>query len=254
MFHMWLLRALPSSLRVSIHPPRRHLITLFVLSLLVGASAQQPGTLIDEGRFLEAYQLAVQDPSDASLSIIAARAASLYATYHASSPAEQAHWFKQAIAAAERAEALAPNNPESLFELARARGSLANHQGVLENLNLAGTLRSLLERTLLLAPDHADAMMALARLQFELANRGVGWLYGASREQGASLLNEALALEPTRINFRNEAAIILLQVGSIDQARAQLSYALSLPASSAIDRLELERARHMLAGLDAEQE
>ena len=168
-------------------------------------------------------------------------------------PEEKRTWFEKAEKAASQAIAKAPDYPEGYFERARALGRLSQFKGILEALaeGLASRIRGDLEKTLKLKPDHAGAMVALALWHFELVQKG--WLVAATQGADGSrvepLMQKAIELEPDGIIHRVEYARVLAAWGKKEEARKQLEKALSLPAKTAADRYDQERARQELARL-----
>ncbi len=230
----------------------RRILLAFGLALGLTALAQaEIGNLLDGGRYVEAYQLGQRLASAESLAL-AAKAASLYAMYQAKE-GERAEWFQKAEAAASEAIKKDPDYPEGYFERARALGRLSQYKGILQALaeGVAPRIRSDLERTLRLKPDHAGAMVALALWHFELVQKG--WLVAATQGADGSkvepLMRRAIELEPNVIIHRVEYAKVLAAWGKKEEARKQLEVALSLPAKTAADRYDQERARQELAKL-----
>ncbi|MFC0594834.1 hypothetical protein ACFFFP_01325 [Thermus composti] len=228
----------------------------WLLLLVVGigwawAQVSQVEALLDAGRFREAYELGLKLSTPEALAL-AAKAVSFYAMYEAK-PEEKRAWFERAEKAASQAIAKDPDYPEGYFERARALGRLSQYKGILEALTegLAPRIRNDLEKTLKLKPDHAGAMVALALWHFELVQKG--WLVAAT--QGADggkvepLMKKAIELEPEGIIHRVEYARVLAAWGRKEEARRQLETALSLPARTAADRYDQERARQELAKL-----
>ncbi|WP_353512962.1 hypothetical protein [Thermus sp. LT1-2-5] len=221
------------------------------LLTLALAQASQVAALVDAGRFQEAYEMGLKLGTPEALAL-AAKGASFYALYEAKTEEKRA-WFEKAEKAASQAIAKDPNYPEGYFERARALGRLSQYKGILEALSegLAPRIRNDLERTLKLKPDHAGAMVALALWHFELVQKG--WLVAAT--QGADggkvepLMKKAIELEPDGIIHRVEYARVLAAWNKKEEARKQLEIALSLPAKTAADRYDQERARQELARL-----
>ncbi|MGM8837894.1 hypothetical protein [Thermus sp. 93170] len=221
------------------------------LLTLALAQASQVAALVDAGHFQEAYEMGLRLGTPEALAL-AAKGASFYALYEAK-PEEKRAWFEKAEKAASQAIAKDPGYPEGYFERARALGRLSQYKGILEALSegLAPRIRNDLERTLKLKPDHAGAMVALALWHFELVQKG--WLVAAT--QGADggkvepLMKKAIELEPNVIIHRVEYAKVLAAWGKKEEARKQLEIALSLPARTAADRYDQERARQDLAKL-----
>jgi tetratricopeptide (TPR) repeat protein len=231
----------------------RKAITLFLIGALPLAMAQAPSVaaLVDAGRFQEAYEAGLRLGTPEALAL-AAKGASFYALYQAKDEEKRA-WFERAEKAASQAIAKAPDYPEGYFERARALGRLSQYKGILEALaeGLAPRIRSDLERTLRLKPDHPGAMVALALWHFELVQKGwlVATTQGADRSRVEPLMKKAIELEPDGIIHRVEYARVLAAWGKKAEARKQLEIALSLPAKTAADRYDQERARRELAQL-----
>jgi len=231
----------------------RKAITLFLIGALPLAMAQAPSVaaLVDAGRFQEAYEAGLRLGTPEALAL-AAKGASFYALYQAKDEEKRA-WFERAEKAASQAIAKAPDYPEGYFERARALGRLSQYKGILEALaeGLAPRIRSDLERTLRLKPDHPGAMVALALWHFELVQKGwlVATTQGADRSRVEPLMKKAIELEPDGIIHRVEYARVLAAWGKKAEARKQLEIALSLPAKTAADRYDQERAQRELAQL-----
>jgi tetratricopeptide (TPR) repeat protein len=221
--------------------------TLFLLITVLAALAwANPAALIDEGRFKDAYQEALGENTAAAYAL-AAQAASLYAGYKASTDKEKEAWFDKAEKAAQKAIKLDPKYPEGYFELARAQGRLAQFRGILASLGLAGSVRDNLKKTLELDPKHDAALVALAIWNLELAQKGVGWLYGASMGNVKPLFEKAIKLNPTSIAHRLEYGSALLRMKEPQAAKVQLEKALELPALTYADRRDQETAKKLLA-------
>jgi len=218
---------------------------LMALALALGVALAGPADLLKEGEFQAAYRQAL----DAGQYVLAARAASFYAMYQAKDRSAKEAWFDRAEKAAREAIRQNPNDPEGYFELARALGRLAQYRGILQSLSLASAVRDNLNKALALKPDYAGAMVALALWNLELAQKGVGWLYGARIGRVIPLFEKAIRLEPEEIIHRVEYASALARMGKKQAALAQLNAALGLAPKDARDRYEQERAQRLLAQL-----
>jgi len=223
---------------------------LFGLLLLLAVSIAwaNPAELIDKGEFRAAYQEALA-AGDAVGYALAAQAASYYAGFKAVTDEEKEEWYDKAETAAEKAIKLDPNYPEGYFELARAQGRLAQFRGILASLGLASSVRDNLNKALELKPDHDGALVALAIWNLELAQKGVGWMYGASTKNVIPLFEKAISINPTSIAHRLEYGSALMRMKKPDAAKAQLQKALELPAKTYADRMNQEKARQLLKEL-----
>lgn len=220
---------------------------LMVGALALAQTIAAVDKLITDGKFQEAYDAGLK-LGDASGLVLAAKGASLYASYVARDN-EKADWFGKAEAAAKKAIQADNANPEAYFELARAQGRLAQYRGILDSLGLANSIKEALDKTLRLNPKHAGAKVALALWHQSLTSKGVGWLYGANGGAVGPLFQEAIALEPNTIIHKVEYAGVLAQQGKKDEARKQYEAALAIAPATAADRFDLERAKRELAAL-----
>jgi len=223
---------------------------LVVLLAPLVATVQAAGTAdaraaLAAGRYAEAYDAASAVDTAAS-QVLAARAAADYAVYGSLDAEEHDAWLQRARDAAKRATELDPNDAEAYVQLARAEGEGARNADVFANVRLVGELKDLFDRALRLQPDNADALAGLAMWNLELSQRGVGWLFGASRDRVVPLLEKAVAAAPGQINLRVEYAVALRALGEPSAADARLREALALPAVTAADRYEQKRAAALL--------
>ncbi len=224
----------------------KKLLALYVL--VAGLAWANPAALIDEGKFQQAYEEAFAQGTAVAYAL-AAKAASYQAGYVATSANEKEAWFSKAEAAAKKAIAADAGYPEGYFELARAQGRLSQFRGILASLNLASSVRDNLKKALELDPEHDGALVALALWNLELAQKGVGWMYGASIKRVEPLFQKAIALNPTAIAHRLEYGGALIRLKKPEAARAQLQKALELPARTWVDRADQEKARTLLEEL-----
>lgn len=236
-----------------------HSLLTFAITLFLGTNAfahAQPvphqgvpgGTAWVIGDFAAAYEEAVQvDSADAQL--LASRATADQAVYVEVEPDEALRWLALAEDAAERAFKNDPAGPVAALAtmaLARAKGEAGLHRGGLANARLPGELRALFERALEIDQENPDALVAYAAWHFALTEIGVGWLYGADRGQVLPLMQRGVAAAPRQINLRVEYARVLFALGLVDEGREQVITALELPAETAADEFEQERARELL--------
>lgn len=157
---------------------------------------------------------------------------------------EAANLYSEAAEHARKAAAAAPDSAAAHFEVARAVGRLAQFRGVLESINLAGEVKTELERTLELDPNHGGAYHALA-----LWNLEVPWIAGGRTGQVAPLFDKAIAAEPDSITHRVDYAEALIKLDNPEAAREQLTVALSLTPQNPRDEADLAKARELQTSL-----
>jgi len=216
-----------------------------LVMMVQAAGALDPQRALAEGRYAEAYRAASAVDTAASQTL-AAQAAADNAVYRSLDASERAAWLHRTRDAAKRATELDPNDAEAYVQLARARGEAARRSDVFGNLQLVGELKDLFDRALSLEPDNPDALVGLAMWNLELSQRGVGWLFGASRDRVVPLLEKGIAAAPKQVNLRVEYAVALRTLGHDRAADEQLREALALPARTAADRYEQKRAAALL--------
>ena len=216
--------------------------------MLVGMTQAQPEAraLYVQGAYAGAYE-AARAVDTAPAQLLAARAAIAHALFGQVDAGDERAWLDRALTAADRALELDPDRPEALLAKAQARGEIALRSSALGNLNVAGELRTLLERAYELAPNDPDTRVALGMWHVELVARGVGWLYGANAGQGLALVAAGVGAAPRRIDLRVEYATALASVGRRDDADEQIAIALGLPARDAFDRHQHARAEALRA-------
>jgi len=225
---------------------------LFALWMFVLVSAlvwANPAELIDQGRFREAYNEAIAADGSAKSYAFAAMAASYYATHVAKTEKEKESWYAKAESAAKKAIDADPQSPDGYFELARAQGRLALYRGILASLNLASSVRDNLKKAISLDPQYGAAYMALAMWNLEIAQKGVGWMYGASLKRVEPLFQKAIQLDPEVIPYRVQFAKALVRLKKPAAARKQYEKALTIPARTWLDRVYQDQARKGLEGL-----
>ena len=221
-------------------------IGVLLLAVSFALALANPGRLIDDGKFQQAYSEALAMKSAPGYAL-AAEAASLYAGYKAAGSKEKEEWFSKAEAAAKLAIKADPKYPKGYFELSRAQGRLAQYRGILASLNLASSVRDNIKKTLALDPTYDAAWVALAVWNLELAQKGVGWMYGASIGNVIPNFEKAIKLAPNDISHRLEYGSALLRMKKPQLAKKQLEKALQLRAVTYTDRMDQQKAKELLA-------
>jgi len=225
---------------------------LLPLAVLIGAAQAASGdeaqALYRSGSFEQAYQLAVAVDS-AAMQTLAAQAAIARGLYQGSSEEDTLTWLRRGETAAQAAVKLAPDSPPALLALAQAKGELARRTGPLANVSVPGEVGGLLKKAVSLQPRNPDALVGLGLWNLELTDRGVGWLYGASRGGALEMVARGVALAPDRIDLRVQYASALRIVGDVARAREQLDKALAMTPGTALERYAQDDAKAMLSQL-----
>ena len=133
---------------------------------------------------------------------VANKAANMYANYLEGREKARLDLFLQAAQRAEQQVAAEPDNPNAWYWYAYATGRYSQGISVAKALaqGLGGKVKDALERTIRLQPRHADAHAALGTFHAEVIDK-VGSLiggmtYGAKKETGLRMFQEALQLNP----------------------------------------------------------
>lgn len=222
-------------------------IALAFLIALSVVSAQDAAALYQQGSFVPCYDAAILTDTTASQTL-AARAAVMYAHFEAPTDRERLTWYQRGIDAAQHAIDLDAGAVPALLVLAQAKGEAALLKGPLQNLEVAGETRGLMRRVLEIQPDNPNALVGLGVWNLELTARGVGWMFGASRNGALAMVERGIELAPDDIELRIEYARALQLVRNESGARAQAEIAVRLPARSAVDHLRQGRATGYLEG------
>ncbi|MDD2547535.1 MAG: hypothetical protein PHI55_14815 [Burkholderiaceae bacterium] len=210
--------------------------------------------LFHNGAF-EAAAAAGLDAGEAGITV-ANKAMAVYANYLEPKEKVRLDLFTQV---AERAQAQAsahPDDPSAWYWYAYALGRYSQGISVAKALaqGLGEKVREALEKTIALSPAHADARIALGTFHAEVIDK-VGPLigsmtYGARKETGLQLLQEALELHPASplgmIEYAH-ALVLLEGESSLPQATELYEKAAALTPLDALEDLNLQLARAELS-------
>lgn len=183
---------------------------------------------------------------------VANKATSIYANYLEPKEKTRLDLFMQV---AERAEAQAnaePGNANAWYWHAYALGRYSQGISVAKALaqGLGGKVKESLEKAIALSPKHADARIALGAFHAEVIDK-VGSLiggmtYGAKKDVGLKLFQEALKLNPgsaiAMVEYAN-ALVMLEGDKKIKEATALYEKAAACEPADAMERLDVDMAR-----------
>ena len=211
----------------------------------------------DEGRFIEAAEIAEAVNTSESLAL-AAESVAIYGKHIAEKDEAQA-LFVRAMRLAEEAIRLDPDNPEAHAQSAHAMGRYSQMIGTMKAARegYAGKVRNAIERVIELEPDMAEAHVSLGTWHAEAVAAGgfmARALYGASKKGAFTHYERALQLAP-------EMKVVLIEYGrgllmlEGCQKRAEARYLLiragEIPSANAYDRLLDKQALKLLAEIDS---
>jgi tetratricopeptide (TPR) repeat protein len=210
----------------------------------------QAWVLFHNGEFQQAMQLGLQAGEPGTT--VANKAACIYANYLENREKARLDLFLEAARRAELHAAAHPDDPGAWYWQAYALGRYSQGISVAKALaqGLGSRVKDALERTIGLQPRHADAHVALGAFHAEVIDK-VGTLiggmtYGAKKEVGLAMFEQALRIQPRSpvalIEYAN--GLVMLE-GDRKLAEATRLYeqAASLQPLDAMERLDVELAR-----------
>ena len=187
---------------------------------------------------------------------VANKATCIYANYLEKKEKTRLDLFMEVVQRAEAQVAVDAKNPNAHYWLAYALGRYSQGISVAKALaqGLGGKVKTALETTIKLQPRHANAHIALGAFHAEVIDK-VGSLiggmtYGAKKDTGLKLFQEALKLNPgsgiCMIEFAN-ALVMLDGDKKMKEATRLYEQAAALKPADAEERLDVELARAELA-------
>ena len=187
---------------------------------------------------------------------VANKAASIYANYLERKEKTRLDLFMEVVKRAEAQVAVDAKNANAHYMLAYALGRYSQGISVAKALaqGLGSKVKTALETTIKLQPRHADAHIALGAFHAEVIDK-VGSLiggmtYGAKKEVGLKLFQQALKLNPgsaiCMIEYAN-ALVMLDGDRKMKDATRLYEQAAALKPADAMERLVVEMARAELA-------
>jgi len=183
---------------------------------------------------------------------VANKATSIYANYLEPKEKTRLDLFMQVAERAEAQAAAEPNNANAWYWHAYALGRYSQGISVAKALaqGLGGKVKDSLEKAIALSPKHADARIALGAFHAEVIDK-VGSLiggmtYGAKKDVGLKLFQEALKLNPgsaiAMVEYAN-ALVMLEGDKKMKEATALYEKAAACEPADAMERLDVDMAR-----------
>lgn len=206
--------------------------------------------LFHNGHFQEAVTVGMQ-AGPAGLTV-ANKAQCIYANYLEKKEKARLDLFMEAAQRAELQAAAQPGNCNACYWRAYALGRYSQGISVAKALaqGLGSRVKESLERTIELQPRHADAHIALGAFHAEVIDK-VGTLiggmtYGAKKEVGLKMFEDALAIHPQSPSALIEYANGLLMLEGdrkMKEATRLYRHAAALQPLDAMERLDVDLAR-----------
>ena len=216
-------------------------------------AALQAWVLFHNGEFQHAMEAGLAaGPAGVT---VANKAACIYANYLEKKERVRLDLFLEATQRAEQQAAADPQNPNAWYWQAYALGRYSQGISVAKALaqGLGSKVKDALERTIALQPRHADAHIALGAFHAEVIDK-VGTLiggmtYGAKKEIGLKMFQEAIKLHPSSpialIEYAN-GLVMLEGDKKMKEATRLYEQAAALPPMDAMERLDVDLAREEL--------
>ena len=216
----------------------------------VEAALREAWVLFHNGDFQQAAEAGLQ--AGHAGQVVTNKATAVYATYLETSEKERLDLYWQVARRAGAQLAAEPDNASAWYWQAYALGRYSQGISVAKALaqGLGTKVKTALERTIALAPLHAEARTALGAFHAEVIDK-VGPLignmtYGAKKDVGLRLFEEALRINPRSILARVEYARALVMLEGdkrIPQATALYQQAAHSTPLDAKEQLDVELAR-----------
>ena len=214
------------------------------------AAVLQAWTLFHNGKFQQAAEAGIKAGGDGIT--VANKATSIYANYLEKKEKKRLELLMEVARRAKAQQAVDPKNPNAWYWQAYALGRYSQGISVAKALaqGLGGTVKQSLEQAIKLCPKHADARIGLAAFHAEVIDK-VGSLiggmtYGARKDTGLALFEEALKLNPgSAIAMMEHANGIVMIEGDKKMTDATRLYEQAAATSpiDAMERLDVEMAK-----------
>lgn len=183
---------------------------------------------------------------------VAHKATAIYANYLEKKEKTRQDLFMQVVVSAEAQAAAEPCNANAWYWHAYALSRYSQGISVAKALaqGLGNKIKESLHRAMELSPEHADARIALGTFHAEVIDKvGVligGMTYGAKKETGLRMFQEALRINPDSVIARIEYANALVMFEGdkcMEEATALYEQAAATEPLDAMQRLDIEMAR-----------
>ena len=206
--------------------------------------------LFHNGEFQKAAEAGLKTGGDGIT--VANKATSIYATYLEPKEKTKLDLFMEVAAQAQAQAEAQPHNANAWYWHAYALGRYSQGISVAKALaqGLGSKVKESLEKAIKLSPQHADARIALGAFHAEVIDK-VGSLiggmtYGAKKDTGLKLFQEALKLNPgSAIAMIEDANAMVMLEGDKKMKDATRLYeqAATCTPADAMERLDVELAK-----------
>jgi tetratricopeptide (TPR) repeat protein len=214
------------------------------------AAVLEAWALFHSGEFQKAAEAGLKAGGDGITA--ANKATAIYANYLEKKEKNKLDLFMEVAARAEAQAAREPRNPNAWYWQAYCLGRYSQGISVAKALaqGLGTRVKEALEKTIKLQPKHADAHIALAAFHAEVIDK-VGSLiggmtYGAKRETGLKLYEDALKLSPhspiALVEYAN-GLVMLEGERRMKEATKLYEQAAACKPMDATERLDVELAK-----------
>ena len=211
------------------------------------SSYQEDVARIDRARDLLETAVAREEAADVRTLVLLARVWFLYAENRTETEEARLAAYEKGRAAAERAIARSPDDPEAHLWYAINLGSWAQVKGLFRSLITLRTIRREVDTVLRLDPNNVNAHVMAGSLQREIPA-----IMGGDKGKAEEHFKTAKRLAPHVSGARIELAKLYIKHGRVAEARQELQAVIDEPVPADRSRWQLEevpRAREMLRSL-----
>jgi tetratricopeptide (TPR) repeat protein len=169
------------------------------------------------------------------------------------------HFCTEAVQYAQRAVALAPENPETQLAVAVSYGKLLPFVGTKDQIADSRVIKAAVDKVLALDAENDIAWQVLGRWHLALAEvSGVkralaqavfGKMPSSSFEDAVRCFEKAIELNPNRLMHYIQLGRTYLDMGKLDEARKFLTKGLAMPNTEKDDPETKDLGRQLLAKL-----